>query len=270
MISRACHSSAANLVGLGGPLGLSVNIFTGRNSDLAARYFAAPELWGATNWRVNSAGPAMSIQHEPHYAAYRASAVTADYDDAVLDLDIEYGCQSVLISDSRTFLGIALLRSRRDGRCDPATLERFARLIRVLHRSVRAELALQGEAAELLIGKTGELASATLLVDRFGCLAALTPAAEPLAAEDGPIRLCGLAIQLRDPHENRRFEQALHRMLSTAPEAAGNIFQMRVGRTAQQPRGRWIARLVHLPQREHGLGFSPSLAVTFCELPGAA
>ena len=34
-------------------------------------------MWGATNWRVNSAGPAMSIQHEPHYAAYRASAVTA-------------------------------------------------------------------------------------------------------------------------------------------------------------------------------------------------
>jgi hypothetical protein len=263
MISSACGSSAANLVGLGGPLGLSLNIFTGRNSDLAARYFATPELWGPSNWRINTAGAPMTVQHEAHHAAYRSVADTADYDDAVSDLDIPFGCQSALVADSRTFLGLALLRSRRDGPCDAEVLARFGKLIRDLHRAVRVELALQGEAAELLVGRTAGLASATLLLDRFGCLSALTPVAESLMEADGPVRLCGLAVQLRNHHDNKRFEKALHWMLNGDQEGAGDVFEMRVGCTAADPRGHWIARIVHLPQREHGLGFDPSIAVTF-------
>lgn len=263
MISSACRSSAANLVGFGGPLGLSLNLFTGRESDRAAGYFSRPELWGPCNWRVNSVGAPMTVQHEAHYAAYRRSAETADYDDAISDLDMPFGCQSPLIADSRTFLGLALLRSRRDGPCDANTLASFTKLIRHLHRGIRVELALEGEAAELMVGETGGLTTATVLLDRYGCVSALTPAAEPLAEEDGAFRLCGLTFQLRDAAENRGLERALRALLSGGSEAEGQVIELRAGRTAAAPKGRWIANVIRLPRREHGLGFEPHLAVTF-------
>lgn len=270
MVSSACHSSAANLVGFGGPLGLSLNLFTGRESERAERYFSRAELWGRCNWRVNSAGAPMTVQHEAHYAAYREREQTAEYDDAVADLDMPFGCQSPLIADSRTFLGLALLRSRRDGPCDAITLERFGKLIRHLNRAIRVELALEGDAAELMVGEIGGLTSATVLLDRYGCVCALTPAAEPLAEEDGAFRLCGLTFQLRDPAENRRMEKAMRTLLWGSSEAEGQVIEMRAGRTASAPKGRWIASIVRLAKREHGLGFDPHLAVAFRPLSSAS
>ena len=265
MISSACHSSAANLVGFGGPLGISLNLFTGRESDRAAGYFSRPELWGRCNWRVNSVGAPMTVQHEAHYAAYRDREETSEYDDAVSDLDMPFGCQSPLIADSRSFLGLALLRSRRDGSCDAITVERFSKLIRHLNRAIRVELALEGEAAELMVGETGGLTTATVLLDRYGCVSALTPAAESLAEENGAFRLCGLTFQLRDAAANRLMENAMRTLLSGGSAAEGQVIEVRAGRTAAAPKGRWIASVVRLPRREHGLGFDPHLAVTFKE-----
>ena len=271
MVARSCHASGANLVGFGGPLAPSLNMFVGPDHDRAEQTFARPELWGQCNWRVNSAGGPLSIQHEAHYAAYRGVAETADYDDAVSDLDMQFGCQAPLISDSRSFLGLALFRGRRAGRCSETTLTRFAGLIRDIHRAVRVQLALDGEAAELMIGNLDSLQSAMVLIDRYGCICAMTPAAEHLAEDGGAFRLCGLSFQLRNFPENRRMERAMRRLLALGAEStASPVFEMSVGRTASAPEGRWVARLVRLPRREHGLGFDPHLAVTFQAIQPAA
>jgi len=266
LVARACGAPAANLVGFGGPAAFSVNLFSGPDSARAERYFARPALWGQCNWRVNSAGRPLSIQHDAHYAIYRKLAKTSDYDDAVSDLDMQFGCQSALISDSRTFLGLALLRGRREGPCDADSLARFSELIRHVHRAVRVQIALAGEAAELMMGDLGAMTSAMVLVDRYGCVCALTPAAEPLADEDGPFRLCGLTFQLRDPEENRRIQAAMTRLLTKEDVAGSGVFQMRAGRTHADPTAPWGVSLVRLPRREHGLGFDPHFALTFRRL----
>lgn len=263
-LAGACGASGANLVGFGGPAGFGINLFTGRDQARSTEYFARPELWGACNWRVNSAGAgAMSIQHDGHYAAYRAIADTADYDDAVSDLDMQFGCQSALIQDSRSFLGLALFRGPREGPCDSVMIERFTILIRDVHRALRVQLALAGEAAELMLGQLSAMTVPMLLLDGYGCLAALTPAAEPLVEENGPFRLCGLTVQLREPRENRWLQAEMARMLALGRSGDGRrLFEMPVGRSAAAPGGRWIASVVRLPQREHGLGFDPHLALT--------
>lgn len=268
MVARASGASGANLVGFGGSAGLSVNLFSGGEQDRAQEYFARPELWGPCNWRINSTGAgALTIQHDADYAAYRATAVTADYDDAVSDLDMQYGCQSALIQDSRSFLGVALFRGRRQGPCDASMLDRFTFLSREIHRAVRLQLALAGEAAELLLGELSSISTPTLLIDRYGYVSAMTPAAETLAEEGGPIRLCGLSLQFRDRHENRRVLAEMGRMLQLGPHAAGRrVFELPVGRTEAAPAGRWVASIVRLPQRDHGLGFDPQLALSFAPL----
>jgi hypothetical protein len=149
-----CGGSAANLVGLGGPMLLPFNLFTGKMADRAQSYFTNPDLWGPGNWRVGSSAQPMTIQHDSHYGAYRrqhGQALSADYDDAVSDVDMQHGCQAVLMADQEHFLGLAIMRGRMEGRCDHSALFAFERIIRHAQRAVRVHLALDGEAGELLV-----------------------------------------------------------------------------------------------------------------------
>lgn len=260
-ISRACNSSAANLVGFGGPLRLSLNLFTGRESERAERYFSRPELWGPSNWRVQSTGPAMSIQYEEHYSAYRQRTATSDYDDAVSDLDIPFGCQSPIIADSSSFLGLALLRSQREGPCSPEIVSLFSRLIHHVQRASRVEMALGGEAAELMLGEFEGLHGATLLLDRHGNLCALSPAAEQLFEAGGPLRLAGLNVRLSDRREDDSLQKSLGRLLASDGYRDPIVHEMPLGR-AGGVGPLWRLFAVRLPHREHGLGFEPHLAIS--------
>lgn len=264
MVAQATASPSANLVAIGGPLLMPLNMFTGRDSERAATYFSNPALWGSCNWRVQSSGEPMSIQHERHYSAARSAGGTADYDDAVSDLDMQFGCQSALISDSRNFLGLAIFRGRSEGPSSDIVLSRFRHMLRHVQRAVRVQLALDGEAAELMLGDLASVHCRTVLLDRHGCLCAVTPVGEELFEEDGPARLDGLAFGLREPSEDRQVHRAMARLLAAANDMHGpQLHEMRAGRSAAHPLGRWRLFIVRLPQSRHGLGFDAQLAISF-------
>lgn len=213
-IARVTGSSGAHLLGMGGPLLMPLNVVVGNYAGYEA-YFANPELHGRCNWRVGSTTVPMAIQHEADYAAYRRTYDTSDYDDGVSDLDIPFGCQSALLIDCNSMLGLAILRSLRDGPCGADTLRDFAMLRYQLARAVRVQMAMDGEAAEVMVGDMGGLSSATILLDRHGSLCALTETAEQLLDATGPLRLDGLAVRLRCADEDRHFQQALARLLKS-------------------------------------------------------
>jgi hypothetical protein len=215
------------------------------------RYAGDTHFHGAVNWRVGTTTVPMAIQHEADYRAYRALHDTADYDDVASDLDIEFGCQSALLLDRHNLLGIALLRGRRDGPCGAETLSNFAFLRTQLARAIRLQLALDGEAAELMLGDMAALHSATILLDRHGAVAALSPAAEPLFDDSGPFRLDAMAPQLRAPAADARFQLAL-----------GRVFRYGADTVETVEAGGWTIAIVALPARAHGLGFDPYVAIT--------
>jgi len=244
---------------------LPFNLFTGKMADRAQAHFANPALWGSCNWRVGSSAQPMTIQHDGHYRSYRrqhGAALTADYDDAVADLDMQYGCQAVLMADQEHFLGLAIMRGRMEGRCDSPALFSFERIIRHAQRAVRVHLALDGEAGELLVGDWADKSSPMLVLDRFGGLCAMTSAGETLVDEDGPLLLRGISIAARDRREDRHFQAALARLLRVVEGAVGpHLHQMIAGRSASHPNGRWKLSLLRLPRRPHGLGFDPHVII---------
>ncbi len=268
MVATATASPSANLVGMGGPMLLPFNIFSGPDQQRSERYFADPALWGACNWRVNCTTVPMAIQHEAHYRAARALGGTADYDDAVSDLDIPYGCQSAIMMGQGGFVGLAVMRGRRDGPCDEHSLARFRKLTLTLQRAIRVQLAVDGEAGELMLGDMDGLSSATILLDRHGNLCALTRRAEDLFEAEGPLALNGLSVRLRNRDEDRSCHRAMARLLGHGGEGP-HVHQMRAGAGANGLRAAWMLYLVRLPARDHGLGFDPHLAMTLKPLPGA-
>jgi len=244
---------------------LPFNLFTGKEADRAQLHFANPAMWGACNWRVGSSGDPMTIQHDGHYRSYRSQhgrSLTADYDDAVSDLDMQYGCQAVLMADQEHFLGLAIMRGRMEGPCDSSALFAFERVIRHAQRAVRVHLALDGEAGELLVGNWSDLASPMLVLDRFGGLCAMTPAGEQLLGEDGPLSLRGISIAARNRRDDRSFQAALAGLLRTGDNSVGpHLHRIRVGQSDHST-GSWSLSILRLPRRPHGLGFDPHVIVS--------
>ena len=258
-VAEATRSHAAQLLGIGGPLLIPLNMLVGPPASFG-HYLEDADLHGACNWRIGSTTTPMAIQHEGDYAAYRLANDTSDYDDAMSDMDIQYGCQSALLLDSRNLLGLAVLRGRRDGPSTAETLASFAYLRDQVARAVRMQIALDGEASELMVGDLDTMQGATLLLDRHGCIAALTSAAEKVL-EDGPLRRVGLAVELADRAENAPFARLMARMLRG--KSSADAAQMRVGRSPSHPLGRWRLFMTSLPERvSHGLGFEPRMALT--------
>ena len=185
MVATATGSGAAHLAAIGGPILMPLDIFVGREAERIDDYFSAPELCGASNWRIACIGAPMTIQHERHYAEARALGGAGAYDDAVASLDMRFGCQSALINDERNFLGLALIRSQREGPTDAVVYGRFQHLIRHVQRAVRVQLALDGEAAELMLGELATIHCKVVLLDRHGCLSAVSGSARCLTPRPG-------------------------------------------------------------------------------------
>lgn len=259
-IADATGSHAAQLLGIGGPLLVPLNIFVGAPASFR-HYIGDAELHGPCNWRVGSTTVPMAIQHEEHYRAYRLTHQTSDYDDAASEMDIQFGCQSALLLDEHNLVGLAVLRGRRDGPCNDAVLADFTHLRLQMGRAVQMQMALDGEASQLMLGAMDAIQGMTILLDRHGCIAALTPSAERLFNDSGPLRLSGTTIDLRDRAEKRRFDQILGGMFKN--DVPGAVAQCRIGRCAEHPDGLWRMLITRLPERnDHGLGFEPHIALT--------
>ena len=244
---------------------LALNLFTGKMADQATRHFANPSLWGSCNWRVGASSQPLTIQHDKHYRAYRrqhGGALTADYDDVVSDLDMQFGCQSVLMADQEHFLGLAITRGKLEGPCDPSAIFVFERIIRHAQRAVRVHLALDGEAGEILVGNWEERRGPMIVLDRFGGVCAMTSAGEALLDERGPLTLRGVSLAARHPRENRALQAALSRLLAMREVTVGpQVHQMNAGCSEARPQGTWRLTLMRFPQLPHGLGFDPHLLI---------
>jgi len=265
MLAAVTGSRSAQLLGIGGPLQMSLNIVSDIPRDPHG-HLHNPVLHGKPNWRIGVTDGPMLIRHEPDYARYRGLFDTSDYDDAVSDLGIPFGCQAPLLFDSSGLLGLALLRSARNGPCSADTLELFTRLSRSAQRAVRVQLALGQELAETMLSGTAIATEATILLDRYGQLAALTPAAERLFDHPHGLHLGGQRLHLANAREDHFLGAALARLLASDGVSGPILHQCEVGRSADRPAGRWRLYAVRLPAVPHGFGFEPQLAITLTDL----
>lgn len=254
----ATGAATGNMVALGGPLLMPLCFYAGRDAERATDMARDPAMWGPANWRVNTITAPLAIQHDRHYAAYRAAHDTQVYDDMMSDLDMASGCQSALVIEDGVFLGLAITASARRGGMSALSIERFAALVPALSRAVRTELALSGEAAQLMLGGSEPPDGATILLDGHGAIGGLTAAAERLFGEEGPFRYAYQGVGLNCPRADRHLQSVLSRLLALDCDEDGT----RVHQFDFTARGgRWRLSLVRLPGRDHGLRFRPRLAI---------
>ncbi|WP_168067181.1 hypothetical protein [Sphingomonas kaistensis] len=262
-LSYATGSAVTQLCGGGMGPTLSFNFFSEERHDPRG-HLVNPQLYGPENWRINcSTGVARSIQFERHYAAYRSANPTDFYDDAVSDLDLPFGCQSPLMLDpDGGLVGLAVLRSSRDGPCSPDLIDVFARVARQAHRAVRVEIALGQARGEDMLAGLADSGEMTLLLDRHGRLVAMTETAEAMFDAPCGLRLAGLAVRLADPQEDCALRKAMARLLDGDVIGGPVVHECRIGRSAERPAGMWQLFVTRLPAKRDLLGVEAQLALT--------
>lgn len=209
-MAEATGSARGQLIGLGGPHAVPFNWVTGFPQDALREFVAIDGGNPAINPRVAAdvAHPHAEILFETHYDAATAclkSDVYAEFSDRH---DIPYGCQTRLLGDNDNMVGLAVLRTRADGRTREADRAAFARIVPHVRAAVRLQLALEGEGARIIAGTLEAMSAAAFLCDEQGRVVDRTPAADALL-RDGRLRLSGRAIASPVDGETARLIHAI-------------------------------------------------------------
>lgn len=113
------------------------------------------------------------------------------------------------------------IRDRRGGLFEGEDRERFARLLEAAANAAEVSNLLGEDRARLLAGAFDAVAAAVVIVDGFGQVMAVSPAAEGLLRGDQDLRIVARRVQLSDIAATRRLDRAIGRVTSERAEPDG-------------------------------------------------
>lgn len=193
-MANATGASHGQLVAFGPGREMPFNLVTGFDAAAIQRSLenggASPEL----NYRILasnvsiSAGKFDPVLHERHYDAAIPQLASRSYIEFCDELDIRNGCQTNLVVDDGGMIGLATLRTRREGRSRLHERRVFARAAEAARRAVRFQERLENDQARLLAGTFDAMEATAFILDAAGSVQALTAGAEALV-KSGTISL---------------------------------------------------------------------------------
>jgi DNA-binding CsgD family transcriptional regulator len=253
-VAAACGTGRAQLVAFGGPNFIPFN----RTNDIDPAFINEfPQIDGGSpevNWRVACAGAPFQLARETDYAEARKRIRRGVYDDFVSHFDLPYGCQCVLTQKPGLMIGMAVLRQRADSWSTPEDCEAFLALAPHVLQAVRTQLAIGEEAAHLLSNSLDAMQAAAMVLDGFGHIRSVTPAADLMLRKGDILRAFGERLSAARIASDILLQKAIADILS---ERAGSARLVLLGEDVTEV----ACHLVAYPQREHEFGFAPRVLV---------
>ncbi|HEU5133805.1 MAG TPA: helix-turn-helix transcriptional regulator [Steroidobacteraceae bacterium] len=199
-LAAATGSRTGELITIGRDAVVPINIMT--NMDPAIHAAAAacrigdPEI----NPRVKAGmtSPVLKVMAESDFLAPGEHAVHPHYDEFARPWDIPFICLATLERQDDLLIGLAVLRSEREGHIDAGQRNVFASLAPHVRAAVRMQIALEGNGASLVRGALDTLSIPAFVCGRSGAVLAVTTSAEEILRSD-----CGLSLRDRFLHAFR-------------------------------------------------------------------
>lgn len=201
-------------------------------------------------------GAPLEVLSERHYDAARCYSGTDAYEDHIRRWDGVHGCQTALIQDERLLVGLAALRSERDGKTSKRDRDMFAAGAAFAQAAVRMQYAMAGQGTALLAGALDAIGIAAFLLGRDGRVAAHSGKAEVMVGRAGAslfLRNGQLGAARRDA--DRLLQTALSRALRG--ELAQQLW---IGASSEAGTG-GLCEIYRLPAREWDFGLDPCVLV---------
>jgi DNA-binding CsgD family transcriptional regulator len=258
MLADATGSARGQLIGIGGPSTVPFNIVNDI-PEKALREFV--EIGGGDpeiNPRVLSSlgAPLLKVLSERDYRAAIPRLRSSIYLDYCRQYDIPHGCQTTLFDDGDGLIGLALLRTERDGPTKPKQRELFARIAPHVRSAVHVQRMIEADGAKLVAGTMEAMALAAFICDGHGLITQFTPAAEELLRQ-GRLRIDGKRLGARSKADTEGIRGAIQRACQSEP--ANPMESLAVRENSQQTA--LVIDVVSLPRRPVNLGFAPGALV---------
>ena len=187
-LAAATGSRTGELITIGHDAVVPINIMT--NIDPAIHAAAAECRIGdpRINPRVRAGmtSPVLKVMAECDFLTPDQHATHPHYNEFARPWDIPYICLATLERQDDLLIGLAVLRSERDGHIHGKQRDAFASLAPHVRAAVRMQIALEGNGTTLIRGAFETLSIPAFLCGRSGDVQALTtPAEEILRGEHG-------------------------------------------------------------------------------------
>ena len=254
LFARRTGSTHAQLIGIGDEATLFN--FMPDIDEAYQREFVEIEGWRPeVNWRVAATGRPLEVLSEAHYDIVRERSGTDEYEEHIRRWGGVQGCQTTLIQGDGLLVGMAALRTERDGRTGERDLRMFATGARHALAAIRMQQAMARRGAEMTMGAFDTIGVAAFLIDRHGAVAALSAAAEAMVGDGAALCLHRQRLGAARRDIDAQLQGALGRAL------AGETMQQYWIASPRDGAPGILCELFRLPQREWDFGFEPRVLV---------
>jgi hypothetical protein len=121
------------------------------------------------NYRIGAMAAPMEVSFERDYDHSRQIMGTNEvYLDHVREMDGEFGCQSVLMRNDQSMIGLAMLHGQADGLTTIEQRDLFAQSLPHVLSAVRLQNAIDHQGTDLLCGSLETMRAAAVLIDGVG------------------------------------------------------------------------------------------------------
>lgn len=214
-------SMRGQLVGIGGPQSIPFNYVT-YSCDEALNEFidingGSPDI----NPRVTAGMRAnqFEIVGDNEYKNVRNVLKNDDYLDYNKKWDMPFGCQTNLLLKDDLLIGLAVLRSERDGSTNEDTINKFAQMIPIAYNAVNLALLLEHQGAHLITGALEKMTIKAVICDNLGKITAITPNAEEFIIKSNIIDINKKKLRLKNLYLQELLNCAFNKTLKSGNES---------------------------------------------------
>lgn len=262
-LAAATGSRSGELIGIGANAVVPFNIMTGVDPDLNPAFLGAGGGDPRINPRVNAGmhAPVLKVLSESDFITPDEYKRHPHYQEFAVPWGIPYICLATLERNDGMLIGLAVLRSKRQGHITSAQREVFATLAPHVRAAVRTQLALEGNGASLLVGAMEALSIPAFVCDRRGDVRALTPAAERLLSANRGLKLRLKQLHTVNPADEKSLKHAIDAAIQGPSVGGAPVMQTVIIRHTAMNTPPIVLDVVTLPVRRFEFGFSPRVLI---------
>ncbi len=263
-LAAACGAQTGQLVGFGADAAIPFNWMTGNDPQLNAEFIKVNGGDPHVNPRVRAglSSPVLKVLADADYVIGDEMTRITPYTDLCRQYDIPFICQTNLVKEDQILIGLAVLRTARQGHITGEDRDAFRSVAPHVRAAVRTQMALEGRGAELLAGALESLSFAAFVCDRRGKVRAMTPMAENLLGEGNGIQLRHGRFHAALPADDLALNKAIHNAAHRSGPRGFQLLQTVVVRGKARPVTMpLVLEVIALPAQPYEFTFAPRVLI---------
>jgi len=262
-LARATGSQGGELICLGENAAVPINIMTGIDPAFHQDFIACGGGDPQINPRVGAGmkAPVLRVLAESDFITPEEHRRHPHYQEFACRWDVPFICLTVLDRRNGLLVGLAAVRSQRQGHINNAERAVFASIAPHVRAAVRSRMAFEDGGAAIVSGALDAVGVAAFVCDRAGVVRALTPSAEALVGSERGLQLRLGRLQALDPAGARALNDAVGAAAVGQTRPGPPLHRTVVLRCGPDDLSPLVLDVVALPRREYEFGFAPRVLV---------